>query len=254
VNERIGVANIVEALGLAPRGELVAIVGGGGKSSLMFALAEQLPGRGVMTTTTRIFAEQMGRAAEVCTLDDAHWRVRLDSVASGLLVVGRVEGERALGVPPELPAELLAHARIDWVIVEADGSRMLPVKAPGSHEPVVPIGTTLLVPVAGIDAFSKPIGEVAHRPERVCAITGLSECDRLTPAALAQLLTSPEGGLKDAPATGRAAVLINKVESVPEIALARETADLMLRDPSVERVVIGALLGEGAKGWLVCTR
>ena len=254
MKEQREIADIVEALGLAPSGEIAAIVGGGGKSSLMFALAERLPGRGVMTTTTRIFAEQMSLAAEVCTLDDANWRARLDGFASSLLVVGRVEGERAMGVPPELPAEMLAHARIDWVIVEADGSRMLPVKAPASHEPVVPIGTTLLVPVAGIDALSKPIAEIAHRPERVCAITGLAEVDRLTPAALANLLTSPVGGLKNAPSAGRAAVLINKVESEGELALARETADAILRAPSVERVAIGALLGDAAKGWRVCTR
>ena len=196
----------------------------------------------------------MSLAAEVCTLDDASWRARLDSVESALLVVGHVEGARAMGVPPELPAEMLAHSRIDWVAVEADGSRMLPVKAPASHEPVVPTGTTLLVPVVGIDALSKPIAEIAHRPERVCAITGLAEADTLTPAALAMLLTSPEGGLKNVPSTGRAAVLINKVESAAEVALARETADAILRESSVERVVVGALLGSDAKGWLVYTR
>ncbi len=254
MNEQSEIAGIVEALGLAPRGEIVAIVGGGGKSSLMFALAEQLPGRGVMTTTTRIFAAQMSRAAEVCTLDDANWRARLDGCAASLLVVGHVEGERAMGVPPELPAEMLAHPCVDWVVVEADGSRMRPVKAPASHEPVVPIGATLLVPVVGIDAFSKPIAEIAHRPELVCAITGLAETDSLTPVALAKLLTSPEGGLKNAPSAGRAAILINKVESAAELALARETADAILRVPSVEQVAIGALLGDGAKRWRVCTR
>ncbi|MBW2493956.1 MAG: putative selenium-dependent hydroxylase accessory protein YqeC, partial [Deltaproteobacteria bacterium] len=237
-----------------PSGELVAIVGGGGKSSLMFALADRLPGRGVITTTTRIFAEQMALAAEVCTLDDANWRARLDGVESALLVVGHVEGERAMGVPPELPAEMLAHSRVDWVVVEADGSRMLPVKAPAPHEPVVPVGTTLLVPVVGIDALSKPIAEIAHRPERVCAIAGLAETDTLTPAALAKLLTSPQGGLKSASRAERAAVLINKVESAAELERARETADAILREPSVERVVIGALLGAGAKGWRVCGR
>jgi hypothetical protein len=51
---------------------------------------------------------------------------------------------------------MLANLRIDWVVVEADGSRMLPVKAPGSHEPVVPIGTTLLVQVgAPLDNSSR---------------------------------------------------------------------------------------------------
>ena len=42
-----------EALGIDGSSGLVAIVGGGGKSSLMFALAECLPGRVVLTTTTR---------------------------------------------------------------------------------------------------------------------------------------------------------------------------------------------------------
>jgi molybdenum cofactor cytidylyltransferase len=254
VNEQDGVANIVEALGLAPSGELIAIVGGGGKSSLMFALARQLMGRGVMTTTTRIFSEQMSGAAEVCTLDDANWRSRLDAFESGLLVVGGVDGERATGVRPELPAEMLAHPRVDWVVVEADGSRMLPVKAPAPHEPVIPIGTTLLVPVVGIDALSKPIAEIAHRPERLSVIAGLSVEDTLTPAALARLITSPEGGMKGAASAGRTAVVINKVETASELAAAREVAGPILRDSTVERVAVGALLGDEGKGWRVCSR
>ena len=253
MSETSGVADIVEALGLAPSGELVAIVGGGGKSSLMFALAERLPGRGVMTTTTRIFSEQMSGAAEVCTLADPLWRARLDAFESGLLVVGRVEGERAVGVPPELPAELLAHPRVDWVIVEADGSRMLPVKAPAPHEPVIPVDTTLLVPVVGIDALSKPIAEIAHRPERVGAIVGLSVEDSLTPAALARLIASPEGGLKGAASAGRSAVLINKVQSASEFAIAREVAEKILLDAAVERVAVGALLGAAGADWRVYT-
>ena len=254
VKEQSSVANIVEALGLSPSGELVAIVGGGGKSRLMFELAERLPGRGVITTTTRIFSKQLSSAAEFCTLADADWPARLDAFESALLVVGRVEGERAVGVAPELPAEMLAHPRVTWVVVEADGSRMLPVKAPGPHEPVIPMGTTLLVPVVGIDALSKPIAEVAHRPERVCAITGLAPEDSLTPAALAHLITAPEGGLKNAASAGRTAVLINKVESASEFATAREIAGQILLDAAVERVAIGALLGADGTDWLVCTR
>ena len=254
MNEQSRVADIVEALGLPPSGALVAIVGGGGKSSLMFELAKRLPGRGVMTTTTRIFSEQMSGAAEVCTLADADWRTRLDAFESGLLVVGRVEGERAVGVRPELPAEMLAHPRVDWVIVEADGSRMLPVKAPAPHEPMIPIGTTLLVPVVGIDALLKPIAEIAHRPERVSAIAGLSIEDTLTPAALARLITSPEGGLKGAVSAGRTVVLINKVESASEFAIAREVAEGILRDSAVERVAMGALLSAEGAGWEVCSR
>ncbi len=254
MREQREIADVVEALGIAPRGELVAIVGGGGKSSLMFELAARLPGRGVMTTTTRIFAAQMGRAAEVCTLEDANWRAHLDAYESGLLVVGRVEGERAVGVPRELPAELLVHPRVDWVVVEADGSRMLPVKAPAPHEPVLPAGATSLVSVVGIDALCKPIAEIAHRPERVSAIAGLAVEDVLVPATLARLIVSPEGGLKGADAVRRAVVLINKVESASQFAIAREVAVEILLGAAVERVAMGALLGREGARWLVASR
>ena len=234
---------LVAALGLADAPGVVSIVGGGGKSSLMFALADALPGRVVMTTTTRIFAAQMQRAERVCSLDEAGWRQHLEDFEKGLLVVGGVEGSRALGVPLELPGELLAHPRVDAVLVEADGSRMLPVKAPAPHEPQVPPETALLVAVAGIDALDAPIEAVAHRPERVSALTGLAPEERLDARALAQLLASPEGGLKDRPANARAVVLLNKVETSGNRERARQVALQLLARPGVERVLIGALQG-----------
>ncbi len=159
-----------------------------------------------------------------------------------------------MGVPPGLPAEMLARPGVDWVVVEADGSRMLPVKAPAAHEPVIPDETGLLVPVVGIDALSGPIREVAHRPERVSAITGLAPEETLTPEALAALLTSSQGGLKDAPQAARVAVLINKVESPAQLEAARRVARCILREPRVERVAIGALRGRLSPDWEVCSR
>jgi molybdenum cofactor cytidylyltransferase len=254
VSDTTRTASLTRALGLERPPGVVAIVGGGGKSSLMFALAGALPGRTVMTTTTRIFAAQMDLALEVCTLADAGWRDRLDTFEESLLVVGRVEGDRAVGVPRELPAELCRRDGIDQVVVEADGSRMRPVKAPAAHEPVIPDATGLLVAVAGIDALSGPIREVAHRPERVGAITGLDPEQTMTPDALARLLTAPEGGLKGAPPAARVAVLINKVESPAQRDAARRVARGILREPRVERVAIGALQGRPAPDWETCLR
>jgi molybdenum cofactor cytidylyltransferase len=228
VSDTTRTASLTRALGLEQPSGVVAIVGGGGKSSLMFALAGALPGRTVMTTTTRIFAAQMDLALEVCTLADAGWRERLDAF------------DKSLG--------------IDQVVVEADGSRMRPVKAPAAHEPVIPDATSLLVVVAGIDALSGPIREVAHRPERVGAITGLDPEQALTPDALVRLLTSPEGGLKGAPPAARVAVLINKVESPEQRDAARRVARGILREPRVERVAIGALQDRATWDWEICRR
>jgi molybdenum cofactor cytidylyltransferase len=237
------------ALGLGRRPELVAIVGGGGKTSLLFALAAELPGRTVVTTTTRIFAAQIRLAPAVCYADDLEPLGRLLDAHGVCLVVGRVEGDKAFGVPPDLPARLLARPDVDNVLVEADGSRMRPVKAPAAHEPVIPPGTTLLAPVAGLNALEGPLEKVAHRPELVRAVLDapaisdrpLLEEERLTPAGLAKLLTHPDGGLKGALVGVRVIPFLNKVESDTRLAGARTAARLMLREPRVSRVVLASL-------------
>ena len=155
------------ALGLGCGPELVAFVGGGGKTSLLFALALALPGRVVITTTTRIFAAQMRLAPAVVYADDLSRLGELLDAHGRCLVVGHVDGEKAQGVSPDLPARLLARPDVDDVLVEADGSRMRPVKAPAAHEPVIPPEATLVVPVAGLDGLEGPIDEVAHRAEIV---------------------------------------------------------------------------------------
>jgi len=245
--------DLASALGLGGAAELVAIVGGGGKSSLAFALARHLPGRNVVTTTTRIFAAQMSLADRFCTTATAGWQAELDGFARELLVVGRIEGERAFGVERDVPRRLLAHPRVDRVLVEADGSRMRPVKAPAEHEPVIPDGATHVVAVAGIDALEAPIEASAHRPERVAAITRRAAHERLDPEALARLLTSNAGGRKAVPDDARFAILLNKVETPERRAAAQVTAAAACATGRVDRVAMGALRAGCDRGWMLAT-
>jgi molybdenum cofactor cytidylyltransferase len=150
-------------------------------------------------------------------------------------------------VVADLPGALLARPDVDYVLVEADGSRMRPVKAPGGHEPVVPPETTLLVPVAGLDAFAGPLDGVAHRPERIRALLDaedISPDGRLTPSGLAHLLAHPDGGAKGLPAGARLIPLLNKAEDEKGLRVARATARHLLDAPGVEQVVIGAVRSE----------
>ncbi|HRN68214.1 MAG TPA: selenium cofactor biosynthesis protein YqeC [Promineifilum sp.] len=243
------------ALGIGERPELVAIVGAGGKSSLMFALAAVLPGRVVMTTTTRIFAAQTKHAPAVVHADDLAPLAEALAAHGRCLVIGRVEGDKALGVAPALPTRLLARDDVDYVLVEADGSRMRPIKAPATHEPVIPPTTTLLVPMAGLDALEGMLEDVAHRPEQIEAImndeSGIMNEEgawvvdgRLTAAGLAGVLAHPRGGLKDVPAGARVVPFLNKADTAERLTAAREAAALLLREPRVQRVLIGALRSE----------
>lgn len=241
--------SLTQALGLAQPPGVVSIVGAGGKSSLMFRLGHEWPGRVLLTTTTRIFSAQMQIAPRAYSLAEVGWEKEIGQAESGALLVGSVEGERALGVPPGLPQKILRNFAFDAVVVEADGSRMLPVKAPASHEPVIADGSSAVIAVAGIDAFSGPLAEVAHRPEYVSAITGVQPESTLTPLDLAELLSSPRGGRKHVTPQSRFIVLLNKVESEEEKLSARETARALLAKEGVARVVIGALRIEDSKTW-----
>ncbi len=243
-------ADLVQGLGLREPPALISVVGGGGKSSLLFALAERLPGRTVLSATTRIFASQMRAAPEHWQMGDVPgWRERLVDSDATVLLAGELVGDRARGVPPDLPAQVLAHPRVDFVVVEADGSRTRPFKAPAEHEPVIPRATDLVVIVVGIDALERPIEAAAHRPERVCALTGLAPADRCTPEALARVVTAPQGGLRGVPAGARVRLLINKVEGAARRARALEVARHVLEARArIEGVLVGSLqAGPGAR-------
>ncbi len=97
------------------------------------------------------------------------------------------------------------------------------------------------------------IREVAHRSERVSAITSLAPEETLTPEALGALVTSSRGGLTNAPRSARVAALINKVESPSRLAVARRVARCILREPRVERVALGALQG-ASSDWEIWSR
>jgi molybdenum cofactor cytidylyltransferase len=230
-------------------------VGGGGKTSLMFALAAALPGQTVMTTTTRIFAAQMKLAAAVCFADDLSSLGQQLHEHGRVLLGGEVQGEKAVGVSPEIPAQLLARTEVDFVLVEADGSRMRPIKAPAAHEPVIAVETNLVIPVVGIDALAGSIAEVAHRPELVRTVIGdrySVSREQLSVRDVAVLLSHAQGGLKNVPPGARVIPFINKVENDAQLADARQIAQhiLQITNPQppitdhrlpITRVVIGAV-------------
>lgn len=240
--------NLLQSLRLAPvpgAPEVVAFVGGGGKSSAMFTLAQELVAAGfrvVTTTTTRIAAAQIASApAFVPILDN---RLPLAPIAAALnahghcLLIGRETVEQGAvykraGVDAAIIDALVARSEtlgLAAVLIEADGSRMLPFKAPAAHEPVLPQSMTLLVPVAGMDVIGQRLdAEHVHRPERIRALLGLTAetADlRVTPAHVAAVLRSPDGGCKGR-GSARAVALLNKTDLPTRRPLARLTARLL---------------------------
>jgi len=236
------------ALRLA-EGEVVAFVGGGGKTTAMFRLADEIVeagGRVITTTTTRIFAAQVALAPLHFSAFEVN-RAQIEQALikhPHLLLTGPVNQAtgKASGVSPDLIAELQHLPDLTAILIEADGSRMRPFKAPAEHEPVIPTTTTLVVPIIGSDVLGQPLNAThVHRPELIQALTSALPDTIITPELVAAVITHPNGGLKNIPPDARVVPLINKVDAQETLAASRTLAQHLLHHPRMEGVVLGAV-------------
>ena len=222
-----------------PKG-ITALVGGGGKTTLMLRLARELAKTGarvIVTTTTHIFPPEGIPQGNPANAQEVARALLLEP----LICLGKPAVDGKL-IAPDLSMEILSQLA-DYVLVEADGAKRLPLKAPAEHEPVIPQEARLVVAVAGLDGAVQPIRESVFRPALYAALCGKSEQDVVTARDIALVLTSPNGQRKNVPPGARFAVLLNKADNEQ----ARETALAIaaeLEQYALERVVIASLGGE----------
>ena len=218
-----------EPLGVRPG--VTSVVGSGGKTTLLEALAAELPGTVVLTTTTHILP-----FPDVPTLVDPMRKDVVRELARSRVVC---VGSRAAGGEKDAPggtaeyaagSEKIATEKLaapacgiealtdvaDYVLVEADGSRQLPLKAHAAWEPVVPACSTRTILVAGASGLGRPVFEAVHRPEVFCELVGCTPEDAATPERVARAINAE--ALADV-------VLVNQADVAPEEA--RELAALL---------------------------
>jgi probable selenium-dependent hydroxylase accessory protein YqeC len=207
VIEPVAFDGLAAALELSDRG-LISLVGGGGKTTALFALGRRLQGTVVLSTTTKMGSDRTGGFAPLMSPDR---RELAAAVARDRVVLcwNGIDGHRALGFAPDVVSGWTGLA--DHVVIEADGSRRMPFKAPAAHEPVVPRATSTLVACVGAAALGRPIRQVCHRAELVAAIAGCGVDDELDAERLARVLLDPAGSGKGRPSDSRFFVLVNQV-------------------------------------------
>ena len=232
-------STIVAALQLPPH-PCIAFVGAGGKTTAIFEMARAMA-PAVVTTTTHLGESQSALADchIVWTAGTPCAGLGLSACAGVTLVTGGldVQAGRLTGLPAPQWSALrrwcTLHERA--LLVEADGSRQRPLKAPAAHEPAIPAGVDAVVVVAGLLGCGLPLDdEHAHRPALFSAISGCPLGDPVSPEAVAAALAHPEGGLKNIPPGVKRAVLLNQADT-PEL------RDLALRTASLLRPAFDAV-------------
>lgn len=175
---------------LESKGHVISLVGGGGKTTLLYYLAERCSRRGmrtaVMTTTKMGLPETSCQTMEQCF---ACWKKGTFAVCGEPF-----EGRRLNPPAGGFLGQLLEEA--DMVLIEADGARRLPCKAPAAHEPVILPQTDVVIAVMGLDALGKPVEETCLRADIVQRLLGCGAQHQLTCEDMAHLLLSDQGSRK----------------------------------------------------------
>jgi probable selenium-dependent hydroxylase accessory protein YqeC len=230
--------DVVEA-----RTGIVCAVGAGGKKTTLYHLATQHPGRVGITCTVPMAAFPSTLGAHEVIADDGEIVQAVVHSASQyrLTAFAHPEVKRARygGLAAEFIAKIHKTAGFEVLFVKGDGARMRWIKAPEEDEPLIPDGTTTVLPIVSARAIGEPLtDEVAHRLSRVEVVTGASRGEPLLPAHVARLLASDDGALKS---TGSAVVvpIINMVDDAGLAAAAERAARLALElTDRFDRVVL----------------
>lgn len=223
---------ISEALCLSlPEHAVISVTGAGGKTSLIFSWAGEIAAAGkkvvIMTTTHMLHPESAGdiyTGRAVIYHSDykagpaalAEYFAEIDALlrSDKILMLASKDpaNERKVISPPK---EIFDYAlsAADVVLIEADGSRGMPLKVPKSHEPVVPEYSHATVCVAGLSSLGKRARDVLYGPEDMPESGRLASVE-VDEAFIAALMSSPSGGAKDA--AGEFRVYLNQADT-PEL-------------------------------------
>lgn len=227
-------------LGLGDR-ELVALVGGGGKSTLMFGLGTEFAAAGkrvIMTTTTKMGREQAELAPTVCWSADTVCAVEALDGPGPVMLLTDGDDHKVTGPPPETVDRLFAESNADYLIVEADGSWRRPLKAPAAHEPVIPLSSTTVVILMGMSAVGHPLEDVTHRVEQAIRFTALPPDHLLTPEDCALILAHRDGALRVCPPQSRVLVALTQIENATDVAAAHAISSAVRRHPRISECVL----------------
>ena len=164
----------------------VAVVGAGGKTSTLWRLADGLSGKVVITTTTHLGLDQINKADQQIFIEPEDDLTNVDWMHSSRIVSitgPAVDGHRLSGLTPEQIDRLFQISKDHnfSILIEADGARMLPLKAPGEHEPVIPGWVDAVIVLAGMSALGKPLDDKSvFRVKEFSTLSGIPEGEPIT--------------------------------------------------------------------------
>lgn len=229
--------SLFDALNIEPY-KMISIIGGGGKTTLMFSLAKELKAKGkkvAVTTSTHIMKPSVDDITDLVIMNPDEQAV-INAFKNNTVVAFGNDSEGKMGSPePEFFNYIKKY--VDYVFVEADGSKRLPFKAPRDYEPVYPQENEYTIIVAGLSAIGCPIKEKCHRANLLCNIIKKDENEILTAEDMAEVIISSKGQLKDIKNFSKVTLVLNQADDEQRIKDATEVANIVFKKRGIKTVI-----------------
>ncbi|MGH4138996.1 selenium cofactor biosynthesis protein YqeC [Clostridium sp.] len=223
--------------------DILSIVGAGGKTTMMFKLAQELRGGSkiLVTTTTKIYHPSLDRYDFICTDKKDFFKYSsMNEDGIYVLGVGINDENKILGLSIKDLHDLALH--FDYIVIEADGAKKKQLKAWNEFEPIIYCKTTKTIGIIDIHSLGMLINEDnIHRSKIFCEITGAHEGEIVNLKYLTELILNPKGLFKGA--KGQLILYINKVEEPNDLILAKSLVEeIKLNSRTlIDNVIIGSL-------------
>lgn len=214
--------NLTEALNIdIDARHLISMVGAGGKTTLLYRLSKELKQfnkKILLTTTTHIYIPPREVYDDLFISNDKNALLEYtESIRNeGIYVIGHniAQDNKIKGIDISFTDELYGLNIFDSIIIEADGSKRRPLKAPAEWEPMVPKSTTVIIGVLGLDSLDRSAEEeTVHRLDEFCSICECQTGDIIDAILLTKLIEHPQGLFKNAPDNAKKIALLNKADN-----------------------------------------
>jgi probable selenium-dependent hydroxylase accessory protein YqeC len=202
--------------------QIVSLIGSGGKTSMMWYLADCYRQEKVLVSTTTKIGYPTHRLFDYFYSDDFS---RLGKDDQGITLAGIITADgHKLSAPPASVQQ--AFSRFDKIFLEADGSKQLPLKGWETFEPVVTPETTVTIGMIPISVLGKTIDQTTvHRLPLFIRATGVEQGEIIQEETLAEIISSPKGLW--AKSQGQRILCINQVESAEQLKQAEKILSLL---------------------------
>ncbi|WP_037029227.1 selenium cofactor biosynthesis protein YqeC [Psychrilyobacter atlanticus] len=200
------------------KGDVVSIVGAGGKTTLLnhLSIEYSLDNSVLMTTTTKIFTPLKYDYLyhDINFLDTISYPLK-----NSLYVVTPKYKDKLSSLPMVDLKRLIKY--FDYTFVEADGSKMKPLKGWNETEPVICTETTITIGVIDLTHIGKVIDKnFIHRVELFCKLVGKREGDILTLDDYVKIILKKDGIFKNS--KGKKVIYFSKVDLMKNLEIIDE--------------------------------